>query len=59
MEKVYIVLWRGKYEREWACDGIFRSFEIAEAKMRFESLQHPEWAHAILTGEIPTEAVSA
>lgn len=59
MEKLYIVLWAGKYDNKWFIDGVYADEAIANAKLKLEQLTHPEWNHCVVVTEAPKLEVLA
>lgn len=55
-QMIYIVLWRGADLRdEWGCDGIYTDLAIAQARLNYEKLKHPKWAHVLVVGNPDAE----
>ena len=39
--KLYIVFWWNSFGEKWAVDSVHKSYEVAEAKMRYERMENP------------------
>ena len=39
--KLYIVFWWNSFAEKWAVDSVHKSYEVAEAKMRYEWMENP------------------
>ena len=39
--KLYIVFWWNSFAEKWAVDSVHKSYEVAEAKMRYERMENP------------------
>ena len=51
--KLYIVLWKGTFDKKWSVDGIYTDEKIAQARLTLEQLEHPKWRHAIVEADDP------
>ena len=48
--KLWVILYQAKFDKTWACDSIDQSQEIAQAKLVYERLKHPDWPTGDATG---------